>query len=393
MKGDTSRSLSGLIHSFDSPEADPSNVLSFLQGLIPEPRRIHEWLDLHVVGQEAAKRTLAVAIYNHLLRRAMARLSKTDAFSIEKSNILLLGPSGSGKTLMIKTIARRLGLPFVIADATKLTEAGYVGEDVETMLQNLVKAAGGDREVAEYGIIYIDEIDKIARKSPNPSLTRDVSGEGVQHCLLKIIEGTIATVHEYGSRKNVYDDTFQMDTSNILFICGGSFEGLDELIRQRTRKTSMGFGADHDTRRDADSYMELMRQLQTEDLIAYGFAPEFIGRLPVWVTLEPIGKADLKRILVEPQDAIVKQYQRLFAVHGVKLTFRDNALDAIAERAYASKMGARGLRKIVESVLQDVMYDLPSNPSVTEVIVTKRCVTEGAKPTIKYGERKTAKLA
>ena len=341
-----------------------------------KPEEMKAFLDDYVIGQDEAKKVLSVAVYNHY-KRIMA--GKELGVELQKSNILMLGPTGCGKTLLAQTLARVLNVPFAIADATALTEAGYVGEDVENILLKIIQAADGDIERAEYGIIYIDEIDKITRKSENPSITRDVSGEGVQQALLKIIEGTIASVPPQGGRKHPHQELIQIDTTNILFICGGAFEGIDKIIETRIYKKSMGFNAEIADKHE-DNIDTLLKQVLPQDLVKYGLIPEFVGRVPVTVTLEMLDRDALIRILTEPKSAIVKQYQKLLELDGVELTFDEEALEAVADTALARKTGARGLRAIMENVMMDTMYHVPSDDSIKSCLITKEAVTGGADP-------------
>lgn len=335
-----------------------------------KPEEIKSFLDDYVIGQEEAKKVLSVAVYNHYKR---IKAEKDLGVELQKSNILMLGPTGSGKTLLAQTLAKVLNVPFAIADATTLTEAGYVGEDVENILLKIIQAAEGDIEKAEYGIIYIDEIDKITRKSENPSITRDVSGEGVQQALLKIVEGTIASVPPQGGRKHPHQELYQIDTSNILFICGGAFEGIDKIIEKRIDQKSIGFNADIASKHE-DNLDRLLNQVLPQDLVKYGLIPEFVGRVPVVVALESLDRDALIKILTEPKSAIVKQYQKLLELDGVDLKFDTAALEAIADRSIARKTGARGLRAIMENIMMDIMYRAPSDESLKTCIITKEVV-------------------
>ncbi|HET8653587.1 MAG TPA: ATP-dependent Clp protease ATP-binding subunit ClpX [Gaiellaceae bacterium] len=346
---------------------------------LPRPTDIYSVLNDYVVSQEEAKRTLAVAVYNHYKRVQMG--AEESDVELQKSNILLLGPTGCGKTLLAQTLARILNVPFAIADATALTEAGYVGEDVENILLKLIQAADFDIKKAETGIIYIDEVDKIARKADNPSITRDVSGEGVQQALLKILEGTVASVPPQGGRKHPHQEFLSIDTTNILFICGGAFAGLEKIIGRRIGKNAVGFGADIRSRHDSE-VSELLAEVMPEDLLSYGLIPEFIGRLPVVSAVHQLQRDDLVQILVEPKNALVKQYQRFFGYDSIELVFTDDALWSIADRALERETGARGLRSIIENALLDVMFELPSRKDVSKCVITKETIDRGLKPTL-----------
>ncbi|HCB92873.1 MAG TPA: ATP-dependent Clp protease ATP-binding subunit ClpX [Selenomonas sp.] len=357
---------------------------------IPKPKEIRAILDQYVIGQDDAKKSLSVAVYNHY-KRINAGPSKSDDVEIQKSNILMMGPTGSGKTLLAQTLARILNVPFAIADATALTEAGYVGEDVENILLKLIQAADYDVERAERGIIYVDEIDKISRKTENPSITRDVSGEGVQQALLKILEGTTASVPPQGGRKHPHQELIQINTTNILFICGGAFDGLEKIIEARLGKKQLGFGADIQSKQERN-IGETLRQVQPEDLLKSGLIPEFIGRLPVVVTLDALDEDALVDILTQPKNALVKQYQRLMDYDGARLIFDDDALRVIAQEALRRKTGARGLRSILESIMRNVMYEIPSIEGVTTCRVTKDVVVSHKDPVMSIEKKKPKKL-